>query len=350
MAVAVARVSTAAVANGNATVFTSFATLPAAGSDIVATGAYYHNTAGGFSAGVSDNQGGTTGSYSQSAYKVQAEGSESENALIRFRENISSPSGTFTVQFDGGGFVTYWAVGAIEVTGLATTPLDVTATNGAVGGTASVSPTSGTTATTAVADSIAVAVVGVNSASTADMATPSGYSTIFNSANGAVSEVGNGAYKILAATGAQSASWPTITAGGSPNTWAAAIAVYKGTGGGGGPTIDTQPASQQVMEYTAATFSVSATTSGGALTYQWQDDSGGSFANISGATSSWLTVYPPPTFTGRRYRVNVTDSNGTTTSSAATLTVVRYPYVEDTRRKPRTGGTASGFDAKEWWG
>lgn len=92
-----------------------------------------------------------------------------------------------------------------------------------------------------------------------------------------------------------------------------------------GPTIDTQPAAQTVNEPAAATFTVAATTSGGSLTYQWQraNPGSGSFADVSGATSASYTTAATTAAGdhGAQYRCNVTDSNGTTATSAAGLTV-----------------------------
>ena len=92
-----------------------------------------------------------------------------------------------------------------------------------------------------------------------------------------------------------------------------------------GPTISVQPKNATALIGATASFSVTASGSG-SLTYQWQDDSTGSFADIGGATSS---SYTAPTlvsaYNRRQYRVNVTDTNGTTTSSTATLTVLWIP-------------------------
>lgn len=94
-----------------------------------------------------------------------------------------------------------------------------------------------------------------------------------------------------------------------------------------GPTINTQPSNQTVTTPATATFSVSATASGGSLSYQWQrQPSGGSFSDISGATSSSYTTGATSVSGGSHnngdaYRCVVTDSNGSTTSSSATLTV-----------------------------
>jgi len=98
-----------------------------------------------------------------------------------------------------------------------------------------------------------------------------------------------------------------------------------------GPTINTQPSNQSVAAGAAATFTVSATASAGSLTYQWQrsTDSGSTWANVStgtggttaGYTTAATTISGGSANNGDRYRVNVTDSNGTATSTAATLTV-----------------------------
>ncbi len=98
-----------------------------------------------------------------------------------------------------------------------------------------------------------------------------------------------------------------------------------------GPTINTQPSNQSVTAGTAATFTVTATSSGGTLTYQWQrsTDGGSSYSNVTtgtgGTTASYTT--DPTTVSGGtanngdKYQVVVTDSNGNVTSTAATLTV-----------------------------
>ena len=94
-----------------------------------------------------------------------------------------------------------------------------------------------------------------------------------------------------------------------------------------GPTIDAQPSNQTVTAPATATFSVSATASGGSLSYQWQrQPSGGAFSDISGATSASYTTGATSVSggghnNGDAYRCVVTDSNGSTTSSSATLTV-----------------------------
>jgi hypothetical protein len=83
------------------------------------------------------------------------------------------------------------------------------------------------------------------------------------------------------------------------------------------PTITAQPTSKSVTTGQTATFSVAATGTG-TLSYQW--NRGG--AAISGATSSSYTT-PATTSAdnGAQFTVTVTNSVGSATSNAATLTV-----------------------------
>ncbi len=95
------------------------------------------------------------------------------------------------------------------------------------------------------------------------------------------------------------------------------------------PTITNQPVSRTNNAGTAATFSVGA--SGLGLSYQWLRNStnitdGG---NISGATSSTLTVSAVTSPDAVSYSVIVTNAAGSVTSLVATLTIVfPLPYYE----------------------
>src|SRR5882672_8119099 len=83
------------------------------------------------------------------------------------------------------------------------------------------------------------------------------------------------------------------------------------------PTVTTQPASQTVTAGQTATFTVAATGTA-PLSYQWKKNG----STISGATASTYTT--PATTTGdsgSTFSVAVTNSKGTVTSAAATLTV-----------------------------
>jgi len=107
--------------------------------------------------------------------------------------------------------------------------------------------------------------------------------------------------------------------------------VFRGTTPPAGPTITDQPDNEPVVEGDPATFTVAATGTG-TLTYQWQEDDGGGFSNVtnggaySGATTATLTIDPTTLgLDGYLYRCNVTDDNGTTASDSAELTVTAAP-------------------------
>jgi hypothetical protein len=80
------------------------------------------------------------------------------------------------------------------------------------------------------------------------------------------------------------------------------------------PTITLQPVSVTVTAGANAIFTVAAT---GATSYQWQKDG----ANVSGATSSALSLSNVQAANAGSYRVVVSNSAGSVTSAAATLTV-----------------------------
>lgn len=121
-----------------------------------------------------------------------------------------------------------------------------------------------------------------------------------------------------------------------------------------GPTINTQPTDEQAFEHQYAVFSVTATTSGGALSYQWQDDRTGSFANCPDGTGATSATYITPPLevvqSGRHYQCIVTDSNGSTTTNTVTLTVV--PFLKDSTLiigKAHPGGMSFYLKSSEWW-
>ena len=95
--------------------------------------------------------------------------------------------------------------------------------------------------------------------------------------------------------------------------------------------IDSQPAAASVTAPAAAQFVVAASTTpaGGTLTFQWQEDSGSGFANLteagvySGTTGSTLSISDSTGLDTYQYRVVVSNSgaSASVTSDAATLTV-----------------------------
>jgi hypothetical protein len=107
-----------------------------------------------------------------------------------------------------------------------------------------------------------------------------------------------------------------------------------------GPTITVQPVAQTKVLTNAntATFGITATGTGG-LTYDWELENGvgsGVYADVAdgnGATwtgrttTSLVGTFTAKTLSGRRVRCNVTDSNGTTTSTAVALTLFDGPQL-----------------------
>jgi hypothetical protein len=90
------------------------------------------------------------------------------------------------------------------------------------------------------------------------------------------------------------------------------------------PMITSQPADQVVCEGGSAAFTVSA-SSAGPLSYQWRKNG----SNIPGATSPSYTVNPVSTGDAGNYTCVATNSCGSATSSAASLTVGTVPVVTD---------------------
>ena len=84
-----------------------------------------------------------------------------------------------------------------------------------------------------------------------------------------------------------------------------------------GPTIDTQPTNQTAKVGATATYTIAATTSGGTLHYQWKFNG----TNVGTDSSSSARTGVVLGDHGGTVTCVVTDDNGDTTSSGATLTV-----------------------------
>ncbi|HEX4877766.1 MAG TPA: zinc-dependent metalloprotease family protein [Chitinophagaceae bacterium] len=94
------------------------------------------------------------------------------------------------------------------------------------------------------------------------------------------------------------------------------------------PVITAQPVNTAICEGGNPSFSVTATTAVGSLSYQWQvsTNGGSSWTSIAGATNnSYAQTNIPVGQNGYQYRVIVTAGCGSSTSSAATITVNAFP-------------------------
>lgn len=87
-----------------------------------------------------------------------------------------------------------------------------------------------------------------------------------------------------------------------------------------GPTINTQPTPQTAYEGFTATYTIAATTSGGTLHYQWKVNGVNSGTDSSSFTTATLVLAD----SGAVITCDVSDTNGTTTSASALLTVTAF--------------------------
>ena len=188
----------------------------------------------------------------------------------------------------------------------ASTPLDKTASATGSG----TALDSGNTATTAQADELIIGGGTVSGGSTVTWTAGSGFtlrSHVDAASVGGVSYVED---KIVAATGAYNAPITSSLSG----TWLAAVTTFKGLVANG-PTITAQPVNQTASVGGTATFNISATTSGGALSYQWKLNG----SNVGTNSSSYTTGTLAAAYNGSAVTCGVTDSNGTTTTRTALL-------------------------------
>ncbi len=107
--------------------------------------------------------------------------------------------------------------------------------------------------------------------------------------------------------------------------------------GASAPTISSQPRSQSVAAGSNVTFSVTATGTQ-PLSYQWQRNG----TNLSGATASSYTITNVQSSHAGNYAVIVTNSAGSITSDAASLTVNSVPVAPTISSHPQSQSVAAG--------
>ncbi len=160
---------------------------------------------------------------------------------------------------------------------------------------------------------------------------PLGYQWRFNGANIAGATAAN--YTVTAAQSSNAGSYTVVVTNvaGSTTSTVAVLTVWMP------PAISSQPQSQTNLVNTDATFSVAA---GGTqpLGYQWQFNG----ADISGATTTGLTLNTVQTNNAGAYRVVVTNVAGTVTSTVATLSVWTPPAIT---AQPLSRTNIAGTDA-----
>lgn len=130
--------------------------------------------------------------------------------------------------------------------------------------------------------------------------------------------------------------------GGTATTTAATLTVNTA------PTVSTNPVNQAVCEGGTATFTAAASGSP-SPTVQWQVSSGGPFTDIPGATNTTLSFTATAADNGKQYRAVFSNTCGTATTTAATLTInantAATPLANQTKCQGQTANfstTASG--------
>jgi hypothetical protein len=133
----------------------------------------------------------------------------------------------------------------------------------------------------------------------------------------AISGATSSSYTTPTTTSSDNGTQFTVVVSNSAGSVTSAAATLKVTPASVAPTITTQPASQTVTAGLSASFSVVATGTS-PLSYQWSKNG----AVMSGATSpSYTTPATTSSDNGAQFTVVVSNSVGSVTSSAATLTV-----------------------------
>ena len=125
--------------------------------------------------------------------------------------------------------------------------------------------------------------------------------------------------------------------GGNATTNTATLTVVQG------PAVTTQPTDQNVNAGQTATFTAGASGTP-TPTVQWQVSvNGGQFTNVSGATSTTLSITAAQSQSGNQYRAVFTNTSGSVNTNAATLTVRTPPSIntQPTDQSVTVGQTAS---------
>jgi hypothetical protein len=118
------------------------------------------------------------------------------------------------------------------------------------------------------------------------------------------------------------------------------------------PVVITHPATQSVCAGSNAVF-VSSASGGPAPTVQWQESTNGTdWSNIAGATNGTFTFAPVAGDNGKQYRAVWTNTQGTATSNASTLTINQTPAAPGVTVTNNCGSsllTATGITGSVLW-
>lgn len=226
MAVAYVRDTGEVISDAVATMALSFGTLPAAGNLIVVPHNGWHSSNYTVTS-VSDNQG--NGNYTSIGTGVAYSGAATR-AYQHYKENIGSPSGTFTVTVDPVQAADNYTAGvAIEYSGAATSSvLRDSGTNSGNNTSTDASVTSAGSSAQ-VGDGVvvnALVVISGDTNVTWGAAATTGYNNRAQEANWTAHMTISADEKIASGSGSQSANWSHDATSGASNGWAAIMGVY----------------------------------------------------------------------------------------------------------------------------
>lgn len=225
--------------NNSTGVSGSFASLPATGNLIVVAGVGFNGGTGTID--ISDNQGGAA--YTTALLVMLGSGTF---AFVKYRENISAPSGTFTVTAKCSGGSGVGSMIAFEVSGCATSgSLDKTnsaTVTGLTAGARTLQP--GTTGTLSNANEIAVAAIGISNNSSINnsgMSVDSSFNLQFYNNSRSSGEDGASSYLVVSATTALNPTFSWTEAANTAGSAVAVIATFQAPAGGSFPPVPESP-------------------------------------------------------------------------------------------------------------
>ena len=291
-------------ANSQTSITTNWTQPTQAGSLLIAVLSAQHNAA--------------VGNFTAPAGWQVANTSEWNNLKTTIYYYPNNPGGRTSETFSVASFREL-VLQLIEYTGATAAPLDKVAANGDNAPSGGIVST-GTTATTSQPKELIITALSMMAPATFTNPT-NGFvkldeRSVLNLITAAVHE------RIVSAAGAYGHSADVDASA----QWIGTVATFRSLDlCSAPPTITTQPASQSINSGQTATLSVTATTSGGTLSYQWYEGASGITTTPVGANSATFTT--PALTATKSYWVRVSNECGNVASNAATVTVCVPPAI-----------------------
>ena len=310
----------ASTANSQTSITTNWTQPTQAGSLLVAVVSAQHNAA--------------VGNFTPPAGWQHATSYEMANVKAAIYYYPNHPGGRTSETFGVAGFREL-VLQLIEYTGATAAPLDKVAFNGDMlvsGGVVS----TGTTSATSQAKEAVVTALTIAGAATFTSPT-NGFTKLDE--RSVFTMITAGIHERIVSTAGAYGHEANVNA----NTqWVGLVATFKSLDlCSAAPSITTQPASTTTSSGGTATLNVTATTSGGTLSYQWYEGASGTTTTPVGTNSSTFTT--PALTATKSYWVRVSNACGSVNSSTATVTVCNATGIttQPASLTINSGGTAT---------